>query len=528
MPERIRTVPPTGERSADLKTAEGDAVAADYAAYLADESRYGDGSAERLVFAKTEADIAAVLSECAASATPVTVSAARTGIVGGAVPFGGVVLSTEAMKTVGEVTGSGDGAEAAVTVGPGVTIDELAERLAGTGYFYPPDPTERTATIGATVATNASGARTYAYGPTREFVRAARVVLACGEVLALSRGGGPRFDADGRLEVELASGEVVELALPGYEQPEVKNVAGYYVRPGMELLDLFIGSEGTLGVLSQVELGLAPEPEGVLTCLAFTSDEAGALSLTEALRAHEPGALAIEYFDSRALALLRRKREADGPGSEVPELPGGAGGAEGAGAALSFEFAYASEDELDGLAAELEALLPSHGSSMDDTWAAFDADEAERIKAFRHAVPEAVNSAIAERKRTDASLYKVGTDMAVPAAGLAEMLAFQSAKLAEGGFEHVVFGHIGDGHLHVNILPSDAAELARAKELYMELARKAVELGGTVAAEHGIGKIKHAFLEMMYGAGAVEEMRAVKRSLDPAGILGRGNIFEWK
>jgi len=430
MPDRIKTVPPEGENSAGLKAVEGDAIAADYAAYLVDESRYGDGSAERLVFARTEADIAAVLAECSASGTPVTVSAARTGIVGGAVPFGGVVLSVENMKAVGEVVESGGAAS--VTVQPGVTIDELAAAISGSGWLYPPDPTERTATIGATVATNASGARTFAYGPTRAFVRAMRVVLAGGEVLELRRGEGPAFGAGGTLEVELASGDVLELRLPGYEQPELKNVAGYYVRRGMELIDLFIGSEGTLGVVSEVELGLVPDPEGVLLCLAFTEGEAGALSLTEALRAHDPKPLAIEYFDGGTLALLRNKREADGPGSEVPEFSSSAG------AALSFELAYSSEDELDELAAGLDELLPQHGSSMDDTWAAFDAEEAERIKAFRHAVPEAVNTLIAERKRAEPALHKVGTDMAVPASALAELIEFQSAKLADGGFEHVV------------------------------------------------------------------------------------------
>jgi D-lactate dehydrogenase (cytochrome) len=108
------------------------------------------------------------------------------------------------------------------------------------------------------------------------------------------------------------------------------------------------------------------------------------------------------------------------------------------------------------------------------------------------------------------------------------MIELQERRLREGGFEYVVFGHIGDCHLHVNILPRDEAEMVRAKELYMELAREAVRLGGTVAGEHGIGKVKHSFLEVMHGAEGIARMRAVKAALDPKGILGRGNVFPWE
>ncbi len=520
MADSIKTVPPRDEPSPDLKTAEGDAVEAEFSVYLADESRYGPGAAEKIVFARTEADIAAALRTCRESATQATISAARTGIVAGAVPFGGVLISVENMKAMSDVTAVDD--EWRLTVGPGATLDEIAEHIAASGIdcLYPPDPTERTASVGGTVATNASGARTFHYGPTRNFVAALRVVLPCGEALALSRGEGPSFDESGKVSIELASGNVIALQLPSYKQPGCKNVAGYYAAPGMELIDLFIGSEGTLGVVSEITLRLVPRPE-VLACLAFMKDEAGALSLTAALRNGEPRPLAIEYFDGGALDMLRRKRASDGAGSIVPAFP------DGAGAALSFEFAYATEDELDERAMALDELLPAHGSSMDDTWAAFDADEAERIKTFRHCVPETVNSLVAERKREHSELHKVGTDMVVPADKLGETLAAQRAALDAEGLEYVVFGHIGDSHLHLNILPRNAAELARSKELYTQFARAAVAAGGSVAGEHGIGKVKKALLIEMYGEESVEQMRALKRAIDPDGLLNRDDVFSW-
>jgi D-lactate dehydrogenase (cytochrome) len=487
--------------------------------------------------------MASVVADCDGSGTPVTVSGARTGIVGGAVPLGGAVLSTEQMKRILRVgvDRSGSSPRAFAVVEPGLTVEELSAAIEGgalpretpgaaelladeRGWFYPPDPTERSATLGGTVATNASGARTFFYGPTRRFVRAMRALLACGEVLELRRGECPRF---GRtpVEVVLSSGEIRVVPEPGYARPAIKNVAGYYSEPGMELIELFIGSEGTLGVVSEIELALLPRPFGTLTCLAFTGSEEGALALVRELRGRRARPLAIEFFDGGSLDLLRAKRSSDGAGSAVPEIPPASAGAH---SAVEFELAYSSEEELDSIAAELEGTLGRCGSSMEATWAGFEESERRRIREARHALPEAVNALIAERKRGAPGLHKVGTDMAVPPGELERMLRFQEERLRAGSFEHVQFGHIGDGHLHVNILPRDEREMARAEELYMELAREAVRLGGTVAAEHGIGKVKPRFLEMMCGADAVERMRRVKRALDPGGILGRGNLFEWK
>ena len=149
----------------------------------------------------------------------------------------------------------------------------------------------------------------------------------------------------------------------------------------------------------------------------------------------------------------------------------------------------------------------------------------EPIKAFRHATPEAVNLLIGERKRECPDLTKLGTDMSVPDDELGASIAMYDAGLAANGLESVIFGHIGDNHVHVNILPHDMDDYAKGKGLYLSWAREIVKMGGSVSAEHGIGKLKVPFLQMMYGEKAIDEMRATKRLFDPEAVLDPGVMF---
>ena len=250
--------------------------------------------------------------------------------------------------------------------------------------------------------------------------------------------------------------------------------------------------------------------------MAIVADEDKALALVEAARQHPSLPVqAIEYFDHDTLRLLRQKKEEDGPQSPIPELPSWEG------AALYLELAGA-EEETEAACEALEELLGAVGSSLDETWAAMEPDELERQKAFRHAVPETVNALIGQRAARFPGLHKVGTDMAVPDLALREIFGIYRRGLREAGLDSVVFGHIGDNHVHVNILPKDLDETKKAKALYLDWAREVVRLGGAVAAEHGIGRLKKAMLELQYPPEVLAAMRAVRRILDPQGVLGPG------
>lgn len=532
-----------------------------YSDYLSDESRYGPAGADRLVMAQSESHIAEALSYARDRSGEVTVSAGRTGIAGGAVPRRGTLLSLERMDRILGIRRSEDG-RFVLRAEPGITIARLRERLErrdlgldpatldaderaaleqfvadGRGWFYPPDPTEDTAHLGATVATNASGARSFRYGATRRHVDGLRVVLPSGEVVDAAR---RQCLADGR-RFEIATGSgLVTFDVPSYDMPATKNAAGYYASPGMDLVDLFTGSEGTLGVVSEVRVRLSPRPEGILSALAFFDSDDDAVAFAAAARrgrdeaspgVHEPSGpsgtagrpdgvtpLALEFFDSRSLDFLRERKAAEGHGSEIPELPSDAR------AGIIFEQDY-SEDDLMDLYEAWEVLLSAHGSSMERTWGGLEESELARVRALRHGVAEQVNSVIARANADHPEIHKVGTDAAVPPDALPGMLAYCRDLLEGTGLRYVVFGHIGDSHLHLNIMPADPEGLRRGKELATDIARRAVALGGTVSAEHGIGKLKHEFLRIMYGDEGLAAMAAVKRAVDPCGVLNRDVMF---
>jgi len=509
-----------------------------YADYLTDESRYGPADADRLVLVSDEAQVADALRDARGSGEAVTLSAGRTGIVGGAVPMGGVLISLAQMDRLTGVERSDDG-RFVLTAEPGLTIAELERRLESgelgidpstlderegaaldelraesADWFYPPDPTEDTAHLGATVATNASGARSFRYGSTRAHVVGLRAVLPSGEALDVSRGD---CRADGR-RFELSDGSRgVSFDVPSYAMPATKNAAGYYASPGMDLVDLFVGSEGTLGVITEVRVVLSPRPEGILSAIAFfDSDEDAVAFVQQAREELEP--LALEFFDSLSLDFLRERKREEGSSSQIPDLP------DDARSGVLFEQGF-TEDELMDEYEAWEAALSSHGSSMERTWGGMEEAELARLKALRHGLPEQVNSLIARTKATHPGVHKIGTDAAVPPERLSDMLSYCRELMSDAGLRYIVFGHIGDSHLHLNILPGDPDELLRGKTLATEVARRAVELGGTVSAEHGIGRIKHDFLRIMYGDEGLSEMAAVKRAIDPDGVLNRGVMF---
>ena len=336
--------------------------------------------------------------------------------------------------------------------------------------------------------------------------------------MALRRG---RDKARGReFAVTTSSGRDLRGTVPSYAMPDVKNAAGYQAADDMDLVDLFVGSEGTLGILSELELALLPAPACRWGVMAFFPAERPAVAFVEAVRG-EGGArrpVAVEFFDRHSLNLLRRQK-ADNPAfKEIPGMPAEFD------TAVYVEYHGSEPEVTDAVEAMLGAIAASGGSS-DATWIATTDGELERLKFFRHAVPESVNLLIAERKKKDPGIAKLGTDMAVPDARLAQTLDLYRRGLAAAGLEFVMFGHIGDNHLHVNILPREAREYEVGKDLYLKWAREIVGWGGTVSAEHGIGKFKVALLREMYGEAGIREMRAVKRTFDPEGKLNPGNLF---
>ena len=245
----------------------------DLRSLLSDTSFLPGGHAERAVFPETTREVAEVLSEASANAAPVTVSGAGTGTTGGRVPFGGTILATDRLGGLRELERTPGGGGVAIC-GPALALRELQGAARAEGLRYPPDPTENTSWLGGNVATNASGARSFRFGPTRRWVRRVVVALADGAVVEATRGQ-VRADGKGRLRVPAARGDV-EVDVGQRAGPAIKSATGYPSGAGLDLVDLFIGSEGTLGVVTEIEVELLPAPEGILAGVAFFASEEAA------------------------------------------------------------------------------------------------------------------------------------------------------------------------------------------------------------------------------------------------------------
>lgn len=181
-------------------------------------------------------------------------------------------------------------------------------------------------------------------------------------------------------------------------------------------------------------------------------------------------------------------------------------------------------DDLDDRYRRIGEILSRHGSSLDYSWCGRERGDRERMRSLRHAIPMSIFEYIASLKGEMPSIHKMGTDMCVLDCSAEEMMRFYSEKLDAAGLQYVVFGHAGDNHPHVEIMPRSMEDFDRAKEVYSEFARKAIELGGSPSAEHGVGKMKTEYMEMMYGKDAVDGLRRVKSILDPNGIMCPGNL----
>jgi D-lactate dehydrogenase (cytochrome) len=507
--------------------------AEDLEGFLEDAAHYPGGHARGIWFPSNEAEVATVVR----GASRLLVIGAQSSLTGGATPFGDVLLSTARLDAITAWT------RTSVVVQPGVVLSTLLAEVAARGLYYPPAPTYDGATVGGTVATNAAGAATFKYGTTRRWIEALTVVLANGDVLDLHRGE-CIADADGTFTIVTTDGTTHRLELPSYRLPDVPKVSsGYHVAPGMDLMDLFIGSEGTLGIVTSIELRLLAHPVAWFVGFVPVRDDDGVLRLVEALRTEsqrtwadaDPKGIdvaAIEYMDHRCIELLREDKADERVGVTLPPDTGTGvlfqaelDPATTTDAAYE-ELARAGDPTLDTALVRLCRVLQRHGV-LEATIPALPGELARRqaLFALREAVPAAVNRRIGEAQRTiDPTISKSGGDVIVPFPRLREALGRYRATLDRLGLDYAIWGHISDGNLHPNVLPRSSEEMRRAREAQLEIGTIAIELGGCPMSEHGTGRnaVKQLLLERLYGSAGLAAMRRVKRVLDPAGILAPG------
>ena len=420
-------------------------------------------------------EVAALLAECSASRTPVTAAGGQTSTTAASITDRGVLLSLRAMDRLIDV----DPARRVVRAEPGVIVADVKRACAAEGLLLPLDPTsEEECTVGGAVACNASGARSLRYGATRRHVRA--------------------------LTVALADGTVTELRRPELE----KNTVGYAL--AHDPVDWFIGSEGTLGVVVEAELALLPLPEQVVGLALPFATELDALRFVVAARENDVlYPRCIEYFDRLALEIVRG---AEGSRDWAPEATA---------------FVYVEEDPPRDATPALDRWLElaEECDGLVDDARVYDGESALReARRVRHAVPAHMNERGDARRSFGGR--KVSTDWAVPYRRLAEAIARARVLADEAGVaQAVIYGHAGNGHPHQNFIAHDSDELGRIERVVEATLREVLAMGGTVAAEHGIGKLKRKWLPLQMTPLQRRGMEAVKRELDPAGILAPGNVL---
>jgi FAD/FMN-containing dehydrogenase len=419
-------------------------------------------------------EVVEIVRQATADRTPITCAGAQTSTTAASITDKGMLLSLRSLDRISAI----DEETKTIRVEPGALVGEIKRTAAAAGLLFAPDPTsEEESTIGGAIACNASGARTFKYGATRKHVQALKVVMA--------------------------SGEMMEFRRTNLE----KNTVGYAF--AHDPIDWFIGSEGTLGIVVEAELALLPLPTHVVGLAVFFGTEEAALSFVVAAReSRTVTPRCIEYFDDQAIGIAR----AAAHGEMLPD---------GAKAMVYVEEEV--RDDLDSTLGEWSDLIQSTVTDFDPL--VFDGEARLReARQIRHSIPSTMN----ERgtKYSGAGGRKVSTDWAVPYRKVAEAIRIARELAVEHQIgQAVIYGHAGNGHPHQNFIARDVRELATIEVVVEQTLRHVLALGGTVAAEHGIGKIKRRWLPLQMNGLQIAMMTAVKRELDPFGILAPGNIL---
>jgi len=428
--------------------------------YAQDESEAEPCMPEAVVRASSTADVSAVMKAAYAHEVPVTPRGGGTGRVGGAVPVpGGIVLAFEKMNAIKGI----DKSELTTTAQPGVITGELKRVTEEEQLFYPPDPNSRdSCAVGGNIAANAGGPRAFKYGVTREYVMGMDVVLADGTILKLGR-------------------------------QTKKGVTGY------DLTALMVGSEGTLGIVTETTLRLIPKPEATVTALACFSSLDEVAPVVSALLAQGQLPACIELLDEEAIRIVR------------PE----------AGLTIPNETKAMLLIELDGEEAKLETELERTGNIL------FDLDALEVLVAQHSGERERL---WASRRELSHSLKrqaknKLSEDVVVPRTKMADLLGYCAQLADQHQLVIPTYGHAGDGNLHVNFLWNDPDEKARVDKAIEALFQRVIDLRGTLSGEHGIGVLKAPYLPMEQSPELIALQQKIKDVFDPKHILNPGKIF---
>ena len=493
---------------------------------MKDESRFS-GHAESLITVYTEYDVTKAILLCNETHTPLTVVSGKTSLTGAPVPLGGTVLDIKKLNSMNS--------DDPYKVGPGAILRDYKNFVDSIGLFYPPDPTsEDSCTIGGNVACNASGALSYLYGPTRHYIQGLRIVLPTGVILNLRRGD--VFSDEGVFRIpkgilEPHPENELLIRAPSWKTPPwsiLKNTAGFYAADHMDLVDLFIGSEGILGVIVEITTKLLKKRRPFFSMIIYLPDREITVGFVETVNLlthlnspfsnttpdidsnnkipHVHSFNEIDYSSFRLIVPSCMEWFGCSTASLLPDesrkhLMESYG-------AVFVEQEYDNPEQMIESASQWSKLIDQFNLICGDkserirTQVALDSQQSRAFRNLRQSVPEKLN------ERIHPGFIKMGSDFSVPTDKLEDLLKMYDECLPLG--HSYVFGHIGNSHVHANILPGTQVELETAQQIMLEMSKQVVSLGGSIAGEHGIGKIKTKYLEMAVGKDAVQQMKQIK------------------
>lgn len=439
------------------------------------------GDPEAVVRPRDWQEVSEIVAWCNSRNIPVTVCGARTSMTGSSVAVDGILLTTDHFNKIIGLNKGGD--SPSIIVEPGLVAREFQKLVEENGLHYPVVPTScDEAFIGGTVATNATGEDFYKYGPTRSFVKEITFIKADGTEHIYKR----------------------SKAAKGF----TKGLGGYYLNG--EDIDYLIGSEGTLGIFKNIKLGLLPFIPKIFAILVPFETNLGAIRFIDHINKERLRPRSLELIDSFALSLIRTHQRPPHLHTDIQAL------------------VYLKDEDKTDVNLRLEFWVNAISGFVksefnDSILVALTDKEKENFHSWRHHIPSKISEIHEEYERNGGG--KFSSDAWVPKDKMPEMVKWvyeESIKLA---LPFTVYGHLGDGHPHITYICKNSKEKELSKELIKKICKRAVSLGGGVAGEHGIGKIKKDLLSIQHSKEVIDKMLKIKQSFDPNNILGRGNIF---
>lgn len=483
-----------------------------YESYARDESRFA-GFFSEIAFPESEEELSKVLYEAYYAGLPVTIQGARTGVTGSGVPLGGLLLSTEKLRNIGPVEPD-EGGVRSIFAEAGVRLSELEHVLARESCCFIPSPGEKSASLGGLFVNSTKGINQYKTRPFSSFFQEANLVLADGTRWQVHRGK-YRFGPEG---CPLPGGGFLRLS--GYTAR--RPAPGFLPHLGQDLLDLFPASEGMLAAITGLRLRVSEkrgEPwallfffPGLKEALCFSS----ALKRRDALVADPNEKLSfLDIMDERSLTLLMENRGTIQRLRGIPDFP------DHCGAAVYTELSGMDDGRAEARLLDVIECFEAMGGCEENSWAANGEAEVARLRSLRHALPEVVNMQ-ADRQHPPGRILYV--DVTLPEETLLTFAEKVKLDCFDAGLVHWLFGHVGEGRLHLALLVREGEE-TRSQTLAARWADTAISLGGNAMSENGVGKTRQSVFWETLSPRDQDLLIEIKAQLDPKGLLNPGNML---